>query len=377
MRTLKWLALTFVALGLMLGLTSTSAAAPNRLVLAFYYPWYDHNTWNDPVVPDHPPDRYTSSDAGVIARQIAQARRANIDAFVSAWYGPQAQINQTEANLRTLLSLAQQQGFSIAVGFETTGSFFHSSDDVKSALSYLLREHATKPAYLRWNGKPVVFFWAQGSLPRANGQSLVEVWQNIRNQVDPNHNSLWIAEGFDMALLGVFDGDYLYNVAWSDDVGPTQRQWAARVRAKNALWVGTVMPGWDDTRLGERPRRFKRERENGTWYQRTWAGAASANPNWIVITSWNEFVENTYIEPSANFGALYLDLTRALAAQWKASPTVEIAPQSAPATSTPAPTRTPTAKPAQTPPPTRMPTSVIAPIDVECTITFMNFCLLR
>ena len=295
----------------------SKAVAPSKPVLAFYYPWYDQNTWNDPVVIDYPLDRYNSSDPAVMTRQIRQAKGANIDAFVSAWYGPTVQFNQTETNLRTLLTLAEQQNFSMAVQFETTGPFFATQDDVKNALSYLLSVHATNSAYLKWKGKPVIFFWAQSSVPRPSGQSALATWQAIRSQVDPNHNTIWLAEGFDMSLLGVFDGDYLYNIAWSNDVGATERQWAANVRAKGAMWVGTVMPGWDDTRLTERPNRFKRERQNGVWYQQTWSGAASANPEWIVITSWNEFVENTYIEPSVNYGAQYLDLTRALAGNWK------------------------------------------------------------
>ena len=83
-----------LAAGLLLAVSAAASvlpvwAAPNRQVLAFYYPWYDPNTWNDPAVSDHPPDRYRSTDEGVMARQIDQAHGANVDAFVSAWYGPQ------------------------------------------------------------------------------------------------------------------------------------------------------------------------------------------------------------------------------------------------------------------------------------------------
>ena len=293
------------------------SAAPGRLVLAYYYPLYDQNTWKDPLVPDHPAERYVSSDSRVMARHIEQAKGAQIDAFISAWYGPQTESNQTETNLRALLTLAQQRGFSIAAGVETRSPFFRTAEDVKNALAYLLSAHAAKPSYLKWNGKPVIFI-SQNYLPSAEGQSALAAWRAIRNQVDPGRRSLWIIEGFDMALLDVFDGDFLYSVAWSNDVGATARQWASRARARGGFWVGTVMPGWDDTRLVERPKPYKRDRQNGEWYRAAWAGAASANPDWIVITSWNEFVENTYIEPSARYGAQYLELTRALAANWKA-----------------------------------------------------------
>jgi glycosyl hydrolase family 99 len=352
---------------------ASASAASGKLVLAFYYPWYDQKTWTDPLVPDHPPDRYLSSDPAVMARQIEQAKGANIDAFVSAWYGPQTEFNQTETNLRALLTLAQPRNFSIAVEIETASPFFHSQDDVKNALAYALSTHATKPSYLKWNGKPVIFI-TQDSLRLAPGQTALAAWQSIRNQVDPNHNSLWIAEGFDMPLQDVFDGDFLYTIAWASDVGAMQRLWAGRVRARGGLWVGTVMPGWDDTRLIERGKRFKRERQNGEWYKQTWADAASANPDWIVITSWNEFVENTHIEPSANFGAQYLDLTRALAANWKAkAAAAQPVIQAAGAQAAPAPTQTPAPKPTSRP--TRTPIFSIA--NVECTTSVWYFCLSR
>lgn len=344
-----------------------SSAASTRLVLAFYYPWYDQTLWNDPVVADRSPERYASSNPATMARQIEQAKGAQIDAFVSAWYGPTTQNNQTETNLHTLLAQSQAKAFKIAVLFETNGPFFHSVDTVKQALASWQTTHAQHPAYLRWNGKPVLFFWAQNRWSAA-------IWQTIRNQVDPQRNSLWIAEGTDLSYQGVFDGHHLYNIAWSNDVGATQRQWAQRVRAKGTLWVGTVMPGWDDTRLVERAGRYKRDRQNGAWYQQTWAGAASADPDWIVITSWNEFVENTYIEPSANYGAQYLDLTRALAGAWKAG-----APAPRPAAIQPASVPAPAprvASAAPTPKPVMIERTA-NPRVIECSINVIVLCLMR
>jgi hypothetical protein len=351
-------------------------SADSRLVLAFYYPWFDQNTWNDRAVPDHPPDRYRSSDESVMARQIDQARGANIDAFVSAWYGPQAANNQTESNLRALLALSQPRSFAVGALVETAGPFFRSSDDVRVALAYLLGTHATKPSYLRWHGKPVIFFWAPGAVPRPAGQSAAAAWQAIRAQVDPGHNSLWIADGFDMGLLSVFDGGYLYNIAWADDSGALARQWAGRVRAGGRLWVGTVMPGWDDTRIVERGGRFRRDRQGGAWYASTWAGAASANPDLIVITSWNEFVENTYVEPSAQFGAQYLDLTRSLAAAWKVSAPVNPS-DPAPMAAAFRPRPTPTPAPVPPGPVAAEPAPVESANTSECSDSISALCFTR
>jgi hypothetical protein len=327
-----------VCVGLLLGGPGggQALAGDPPLVLAFYYAWYDQSTWNPKALPDQPAGPYTSSDRATVERQVAQAQAAGIDALIQSWYGPQTAGNQTEANFRTLLDVAGARGFHAAVDFETDGPFFPDRAAVTDALRTLLATHAQHPAYLRYQGKPVVFFWREGRFG-------VDEWAAIRAQVDPAHKSLWIAEGVDIAYQSVFDGHHLYSVAWSPDVQQTLADWGFRVRryaAQNGverLWVATAMPGYDDTRT-DRPDAFAVARRAGDYYRATWAAAVASRPDWIVITSFNEWVEGTMIEPSVTYGDLYLNLTRELAQAFKGAP---------PAAATPA--ATPTRLPASTP----------------------------
>jgi hypothetical protein len=55
-------------------------------------------------------------------------------------------------------------------------------------------------------------------------------------------------------------------------------------------------------------------------YEEDWKAAIASNPEWITITSWNEWFEGTQIEPSASYGNLYLDLTHRYATLWKNGP---------------------------------------------------------
>lgn len=310
-----WIVAALSIGALFLLVSGLRAQAPERLVLAFYYTWFDENSWAPNRVPDTPQQPYVSRDRAAMGRQIDQAKAAGIDAFVVSWYGPRVEDNQTETNLRALLDEASARGFRIAVDLEVSGPFFHNAGDVQAALAALLSTHAQHPAYLRSEGRAVVFFWRQ---QRYN----TGVWQAIRNAVDPGRGSLWIEEGVDVSPLSVFDGHHLYSVTWNPqtDMGATARKFAQRTRAAAArlgapkVYVATVMPGYDDRKTG-RGNAFAVGREDGAYYERSWQGAISSAPDWIVITSFNEWPEGTYIEPSQAYGTRYLELT----AQWAAA----------------------------------------------------------
>ena len=79
------------------------------------------------------------------------------------------------------------------------------------------------------------------------------------------------------------------------------------------------MPGYDDTRINGRTPTFAVSRQDGEFYRRTFQGAIDSKPDWIVITSFNEWLEGTQIEPSKRYGRQYLDLTRTLADRFRAA----------------------------------------------------------
>jgi LysM repeat protein len=302
-----------------------AASSGDRLVVAFYYAWYGLDQWAAGRVPDIPAVPYASKDRNAIVRHVEQAQSAGIDAFAVAWYGPRVRNNQTETNFRTMLEVSSQRGFRCTVDFETRSPFYSSQADVVEGLRYLINNHSSHQAFLRYDGKPIIFFWAVSDVFRGQGQSAVDAWASIRQQVDPDHKTLWIADGADIQFLRVFDGHHLYNITWNPpaSVYNTLSTWGNRVRSYSAehgtreLWVATVMPGYNDLFTQDRSGRFSHERRSGAYYRETWQAAIDSAPDLIVITSFNEWLEGTQIEPSVSYGNLYLDLTSELSAAFK------------------------------------------------------------
>ncbi|MEM7034631.1 MAG: hypothetical protein AAF629_34135 [Chloroflexota bacterium] len=262
-------------------------------VLAFYYAWFDENTWTSGQPADLPLKPYRSADPATIERHVIQAKGAGINAFVQSWYGPQVENNQTEPNFKILLDTAQRYQFQAAVDFEVVSPFFADLAAVENGLQALLQTHIHHPAYLRFQGKPVIFFWREQRFS-------ADVWRDVRNRLDPNHETLWIAEGIDLSYQDVFDGHHLYSIAWASSPRYELAKWPPRIEkveqrlGQNKLWVATVMPGYDDLRL-PRADAFSRDREDGGFYRETWAAAEATNPDMIIITSFNEWVTQIVI----------------------------------------------------------------------------------
>ena len=319
MRFLSFLFLVICLVMLLGRANSAESASPSKTILAFYYAWYDPSSFGNGKTPYQPILPYYSADSATIERQVKTAKAAGIDGFVQSWYGPNS-TQQTEPNFATLLQIAQRLNFTAAVDFETNSPFFNTGQDRIDALKTLIATHAQHPAYFRLDGKPVIFFWKNVSLS-------VATWQNIRQQVDPSHKTIWIAEGGSTEYLDVFDGLHLYNVAWSAEPEAVNARWARNTRNYgdgSRYWAGTAMPGFDNSLLqGEHT---VRQRNNGDYLRRSFRGAAATNPDILLLTSFNEWAEGSAIEPSQSYGNQYLQTMGELSAEYKGIPYSSLPP---------------------------------------------------
>ena len=154
-----------IIVSLLIALTAVnfaSAQTENRQVYAYYFGWWTSDSWNNSRLIDKPAQLYDSRDAGTIGRQIDQAKSAGIDAFIMSWYGPKNG-NLTSQVFNMLLDQASARGFKAAASVDMADANYNStSAEVLDSLRYLIGDRANHPAYLRYAGKPVIYFWNEG-----------------------------------------------------------------------------------------------------------------------------------------------------------------------------------------------------------------------
>lgn len=317
------LRLSILLVGITLLFSLATQAQGERQVWSFYMGfWVGQQSWDwqADVLDDYPAiGAYDSRDPGVAGTQIDQAKSAGIDAFIVSWYGLEDGGTTTPV-VNNMLDRAAERGFKVGVAVDIFSSEFNRSRDaLVNSLNWLVYDRANHPAYLRYDGKPVIFFAFQD---RA-GFSAAE-WQSIREQVDPAHNTIWIAEGISGCCIygGAMDGMYAFNISWAG--GSSGRYSGERNAMRNAggsLYVPMVHPGWNETKIAAREGRpnpsGNRDRAGGQFLANSFNGAVASGADVIMIGTWNEFVENSHIEPSQLYGTQSLDTLRPLIANWK------------------------------------------------------------
>lgn len=263
-------------------------ASPIRA--AFFYPWFPH-AWNqrgvDPFT-NYTPElgRYESSNPDTIREQLDLARDAHVDAFIASWWG---QDHRTDQALPALLDTTVADGSPHAelrwsIYYEEEGQSDPTPDRIADDLSYLSTEYFDHPAYLRLDGVPAVFVWADGG----DGPDMARRWAAAEELL-----------GADVyVVLKVFSG--FRDVADQPDswhqYGPDNRY------LQHGDHSAAVSPGfWE---MGESARL---ERDVAR-FEADVARMNSADVLWQLITTWNEWGEGTAVEPAVEFGRAYIDV---------------------------------------------------------------------
>jgi hypothetical protein len=309
-----------------------------REVLAFYYTWYGgperHGKWVhwQDVKPDqhdiasatHFPAKgaYDSYDPDLIGWHIDMAKGHGLTGFIATWWG---QGGFEDKAFVTLLDRAEKKGFKATVYWEKApGEGQAQIDKAVGDLVYILKNYGKREAFLKVDGKPVIFVYG-----RVMGEAPLKSWPAIitRAREESGGDFLLVADGYQDKFARIFDGIHTYNICgWVKGKNPGElREFSARsfagavemAKRRGRISCITIIPGYDDTKI--RKPGLKAERQDGQTYCVLWEEAIKADPDWVLVTSWNEWHEGSEIEPSWEDGDKYLRLTGEYAPRFTAS----------------------------------------------------------
>jgi len=316
-------------------------------LLAFYYPWYGNPSvsgrwihWNasghnpdkkidglpDIASPFHPfLGPYDSADTAVIEQHLRWAEYAGIDAFIVSWWG---RGDLTDRNLEKLFNIDERSGGKIRLTLYYEGNFT-SPATIEDDLDYICGKYVGRNLFYRYGGRPVMFlygraifpaFWDLASFSRWRHRFYID-WLDLIVMAKEKCNLLLVADvmtpRFSSAMEQVvrmgFEAVHVYNPAlefYSNFDPPSHyAEMADFAHSYNLLFGLTVIPGYDDGKLG-RTFTFELPRNNGLFFSMLIEEARKFNPDWIIITSFNEWHEGTQIEPAIEYGNKYLKLVR-------------------------------------------------------------------
>lgn len=284
---------------------STVEPVKATLILAYYYIWFDPQSWGRAKT-DYPLlGRYSSDDAKVMRQHIQWAKEAGIDGFIVSWKST----DKLNRRLVQLVGIAQQEHFKLAINYE--GLDVNRAplpvNQVNNDLNYFIAHYASNPVFNIF-GKPMVV-WA--GTWKFSTQQIQGVVQGKRDHI------LILASEKDVKgyqrLADFVDGNAYY---WSSVNPDTHSGYPDKLIAmgdaiheNQGLWIAPAASGFDARMIGGTT---IIDRKNGETLRTEIGAALHSAPDAIGVISWNEFSENSYIEPSQNYGKQYLEVLAAI-----------------------------------------------------------------
>jgi len=347
--------------------TATSQPALNvkPVVGVYYYPWYrGSGEWRQAMrqhlqPPQEPKlGRYRSDDPAVVAEHIAQSVRGGISFWAVSWWGADT---QTDVNFRqTILRHPDAGKLKYAVLYEATGRLGRFANPSYARwipdLTYLSENYFDHPAYLRIDGKPVVFVYLTREYFRNKGdEALKETRDKFPNLYlvgddvfGAGYRSEW-AKNFDAVtaydVYGQSVGRFGGTRKALEFLTENYRHAKAQANSVGTAFMPTIAPGYNDTavRRGHpgRARYFTdgSGSEEGDIFRAMIRDVALPHldprcGSILMVTSFNEWYEDTQIEATSgsapaterddsesltgftggdryvDYGTLYLDILR-------------------------------------------------------------------
>jgi phospholipase C len=277
------------------------AAGPPDPLFAYYYIWFNAGSWNRAKI-DYPLlGRYSSDEREVMRKHVEWAKRAGIDGFIVSWKSTPV-LNR---RLRRLAEVADAEHFKLLVIYQGLDFEREPLPAARVARDLDFFEHRFAPQRpFQVFAKPLVI-WS--GTPRFTRAQLASVTERARRKL------LVLASERNVAgyrrVAGVVDGNAYY---WGSVDPATYPGYAEKlaemgeaIHSRGGRWIAPAAPGFDARLVGGSS---VVDRRDGATLRTQLDAATGSSPDAIGLISWNEFSENTHVEPSERYGSRYLDV---------------------------------------------------------------------
>jgi hypothetical protein len=318
---------------------------PRRPALwAVYYAWYEtpagprarwsywsaDKTQNPALKPSSKAQPligyYDSLNPAAVRWHVRLAKAGGMDAFLVSWWG--AASSSGRAFEKTILPIAAEETFKVAICSELA-QFHYDAKLLARQMAELLERTKDSPAYLRMDGKPVVYLYQVPFAPKLTPQTFLDLQRAIEIKTGPvywmmdkvaNENNRGLSFPADwlkipeIPMIG-FYGTFSIKRVWKyADLAPDYTRLVGQAHAAGKRVFLPVHPGHDNSAL--RPNDyFIIPRDDGATLRGYIQAATDAGADVVLLTSFNEWPETTIVEPSASWADPYRYLK--ILAQWK------------------------------------------------------------
>jgi len=294
-----------------------------RLVWAHYVPWFPLSAPYFGRTRDAPlawPHGDPQADA---AWQVDTAHRYGVDGFaVDLLFSVEGMHLPAFRGLADAAA-ASGTGFHVNPCVDCSEALKPTPDKLLRLIQAWWTEFATHPSVFRIQDRPVIFTYSVRSLEPVDWRLLLEMLKGLGLE------AIWIAEvypvpGTDPAqpyevpeakeLLPYFDGAYTFGPRPVEVVSPLFAGLKQAVRQQPRLWVGSVWPGY------WKPDGWWTPFHGTALLQVSWQACLDHDVEWVSLTTWNDYHENTLLEPSLINGTTLAELNRWYAARFQGHP---------------------------------------------------------
>jgi hypothetical protein len=252
--------------------------------------------------PDHLNVGYISNTASQVHAQVQDMISRGIAGAIAAWYGvANTNIEHATTLLRSeaeassgqfQFAIMEDQG---ALGAAAASNGCDVTNQLISDLTYIASQYESSPAYIRINGRPVVYFF--------DVDAFYIDWAHVLSAIPGN--PLVLLRGTNGFTRSTSDGGYSWvNVLQNDPFNPDLSfqdsflQQASQPPQK--LVVGTAFKGFNDTLAAWGTNRVVDENCGQTWLQSfdeigKYYSSSNQLPA-LQIATWNDYEEGTTIE---------------------------------------------------------------------------------